>query len=206
MTQTAVPYQEELVNQGAIGLSQSTEAISAKAQEAQTVFLDLRQLIVPTGIASFWFSGEHSLPAFLRGKFSTLTLIEWLVRTQFTPTVSIRAHGEVFTAESVVLVSQSPKDEISPDAEEYARSLGIYGSLLRSQELARCAIPEIRALRIERYDDPEEGGHSVIRFEIVTSKTVEEVLQLDDELQDLFCREIPPRHQPYFAITYHFEK
>lgn len=206
MTQAAVPYQEELVTQGAIGLSQWTEAMPGKAQEAQVVFSSLRELMEPTGIVSFWFSGEHSLPALLRSKFWGITLIEGLVHTKLTSTVSIRVHEVGFTAESGILVSQPLKDEISPDAEEYARSLGIYGSLLRSQELVRHLVPELRALRIDRHDDPEEGGYSVVRFNVVTSESVEKVLQLDDQLQDVFCGEIPPRHQPYFAFTYDFEK
>lgn len=97
------------------------------------------------------------------------------------------------------------RETVSPQAEEYARSLGAYGSLIQSKKLVRETFPTLRRLAIDRENDPDEGGHPVVRFTITTPEPVERVLELDDQLLDAFCREIPPRHQPYLTFTYQFE-
>lgn len=94
------------------------------------------------------------------------------------------------------------REVISPAAEEYARSLGAYGSLILAKELVRKTFPSRQGLTIDREEDPDEGGYPVIRLTITTPDPVERVLEQDDQLQRAFCRRIPPRHQPYFAITY----
>jgi hypothetical protein len=202
MTQAALLYQDDLGNQGGIGLSHPARAISAKAQEVQPALSWVKQLMAGIPTELFLSGVETSLRASLAGGMSALTLIERLVGFPS----SIARHEEDLASENIPLFFPSSKDEISAGAEEYARPLGIYGSLLRSQEIVWCVIPELKKLRIDRYDDREEGGYSVIRLEIVTSKAAREIAQLDDQLQDIFCREIPPRHQPYFAFTYQFEK
>lgn len=98
------------------------------------------------------------------------------------------------------------RETVTPRAEEYAKSLGAYGSLLLAKKLVSEKVPNLRRLTIEREDDPDEGGHPVIRFTITTPEPVERILELDDQLLDAFCREIPPRHQPYFVFTYQFEE
>lgn len=94
------------------------------------------------------------------------------------------------------------REVVSPAAEEYAKSLGAYGSLILTKKLIWETIPNLRHLSIDRQEDLDEGGYPVVRFTITTPDPVERVLEQDDQLQRAFCRRIPPRHQPYFAITY----
>ncbi len=94
------------------------------------------------------------------------------------------------------------REVVSLAAEEYARSLGAYGSLILTKKLVWETIPNLRHLSIDRQEDLDEGGYPVIRFTITTPDPVERVLEQDDQLQRAFCHRIPPRHQPYFAITY----
>jgi len=49
-------------------------------------------------------------------------------------------------------------------------------------------------LTIDREDDLDEGGYPVIRFTITTTEPVEQVLELDDQLLNRFCGDIPPKH------------
>jgi len=97
------------------------------------------------------------------------------------------------------------REAVSPAAEEYAKSLGVYGSLILSKKLVWETFPNLRHLSIGREEDMEEGVHPVIRFTITTPDSVERVLELDDQLKSAFCRMTPPRHQPRFSFTYQFE-
>ena len=98
------------------------------------------------------------------------------------------------------------RETISPQAVEYTKSLGAYGSLVMAKKLVWETFPNLRRLTVSREEDPEEGGHPVTRFTITTSEPVERVLDLNDELLDAFCRDIPARHQSYFAFTFEPEE
>ncbi len=194
MTEAAVLYPHDLENQLGIGLSHST---SDKTQEINPALSWVKKLLTATPVESNLFGAETTFREFFAGALSALPF-EGLAGSRF----SSIGKGEELASEDIPLVFPSSRDEIAPDAEEYARHLGICGSLLRTQEMVWRVVPRLKCLRIDRYDDPEEEGQSLIRMTIVTSEPVERVVLLDDQLQDIFCAEIPPRHQPYFAFTY----
>ena len=111
----------------------------------------------------------------------------------------------VLSSRAFPMTQLEVREVTSPAAEEYARSLGAYGSLILARNLVWETFPVLGRLSIDRQEDLDEGGYPVIRFTITTPDPVERVLDLDDQLKNAFCRMTPPRHQPYFTSTYQFE-
>ena len=136
-----------------------------------------------------------------------IAIITAQIQQQQSYAQAIKAHAPMMLQAAVVDTLQRTfqterREVVSPGAEKYAKSLGAYGSLILTKKLIWETIPNLRHLSIDRQEDLDEGGYPVVRFTITTPDPVERVLEQDDQLQRAFCRRIPPRHQPYFAITY----
>jgi len=200
MTDAALLSQYDLENQAGGGSIFSKSAATSNVQRIYPV-LWAKQFIADTSLESLFLDVGITYREVFASALSALPFGR-LGGSRY----SAVGHVEELVSENMAHVIPSSRDEISPDAEEYARHLGIFGSLLRAQEIVWCVVPQSRCLRIDRYDDPEEEGQSLIRMTIMTSERADRVVQLDDQLEDIFCTEIPSRHQPYFAFTYQFEK
>ena len=94
---------------------------------------------------------------------------------------------------------------ITPAAEEYARSHGLYGALVLAKKTVHELLPSMRALSIDLKQDPDEGGYPSIGFTITIKEPVAHVLELDDALQDALYDRIPTEYLPYFSFAYRFE-
>ncbi len=94
---------------------------------------------------------------------------------------------------------------VTPAAEKYARSLGLYGALVLTKGLVRETIPVMKALTVDKKMDPDDGGYSTICFTITIPESVDRALELDDALQDVLYDRLPSDALFYFTFTYRFE-
>jgi hypothetical protein len=93
-------------------------------------------------------------------------------------------------------------ETITPAAENFAREKGLAESLLQAKELVRRVHTSARGLFVDLEPDLDEEGNPTIRFHITTDEPVERVLELNNALEDAFCREIPARDRVYLSYTY----
>lgn len=93
---------------------------------------------------------------------------------------------------------------VTPNAEKYSKSLGLYGALLRTTEIVHKVLPTSRALNVDMKTDPEEKGYTTICFSITTAESVESVLRLDDALKDELYDSIPADDRLYLSFIYNF--
>ncbi|MFQ5853695.1 MAG: hypothetical protein ACE5JU_24315 [Candidatus Binatia bacterium] len=117
----------------------------------------------------------------------------------------VRAAGEQPAPIGLHIDSPTFPIIITPDATKHSKSLGLYGSLVRTTEIVHKALPSSKALNVDVKKDPEEGGHPTICFAITIAESVDRVLELDDALQDTLYDFLPPDHHPHLSFTYHFE-
>jgi len=159
------------------------------------------------------YAGTHETRRLLAHTFAGITTIAAQIQglQSFAQTIqALKAQPPAVLRTAVTDTLQRTlqteiREVTAPAAEEYAKSLGVYGSLILTKKLIWETIPHLRHLSIDREEDMEEGGYSVIRFTITTPDPVERVLDLDDQLQNAFCRMTPPRHQSHFSFTYQFD-
>jgi len=64
------------------------------------------------------------------------------------------------------LANHAILETVTPEAEEYARSLGLYDALLVTRELTLQMLPSTRGLQIDVEHDPEEDGYATIGLTI----------------------------------------
>jgi hypothetical protein len=99
----------------------------------------------------------------------------------------------------------APLEIVARAAEEYAKSLGLYGTLVLTRGLVWAMMPSIRALYVDLVEDPDEGEYPTIRFTIMIPDPVEDVLQLDRSLQKVIYQHLPSRALMHFSFFYRFE-
>jgi len=103
-------------------------------------------------------------------------------------------------------VSSSVTGVITPAAEKFARSLGIYGTLVIVRELVREKMQDVMtALHIDRKDDPDEQDASGICLTIFTKSSVDTMLDRDDDLQLAVVNRVSARASVQFSFAYQFE-
>jgi len=103
------------------------------------------------------------------------------------------------------LPTLSNPETVAPDAEKYAKSLGLYGALMLTKTIVREIFPMMTALALDKKQDPDDEGYSTICFTITTSASVNRVMELDDALQDILYERTPVDALLYFSFTYRFE-
>ena len=96
-------------------------------------------------------------------------------------------------------------DTITAAAENFAKTKGIYESLLHAKQIVRKMIPAIRALVVDVEEDPEEGGYTTICFQIETRQPVDRLLASDEALEDALIQEIPANDRCLFSFKYRFQ-
>ncbi len=133
-------------------------------------------------------SKEQAIDAFRR-------LVEWEVRVTGERAAPIGLHVDSPIFPIVV----------TPNAAKYAKSLGLYGSLVRTTEIVHKVLPTSRSLNVDVKKDPEEGGYPTICFAITTAESVDHVLELDDALKDALYESIPGNDRLYLSFIYRFE-
>lgn len=134
------------------------------------------------------FSRERSIDAFRH-------LAQW----------GVRSAGERPASIGLRIDSPSFPIVITPNAEKFSKSLGLYGSLVRTTEIVHKILPTSKALNVDVKKDPDEGGYPTICFAITIAESVDRVLELDDALQDMLYDSLPTDHRPHLSFTYHFE-
>ena len=100
---------------------------------------------------------------------------------------------------------RSGTDIITPAAEEYAKSLGVYGALILTKEVMHNIISSMRALVVDVKEDHEEEDYATICFAVIVHDSVEQVMKFDDTLQDTLYERLPAQALPYFSFSYRFE-
>jgi hypothetical protein len=113
-----------------------------------------------------------------------------------------QSNGGVPTA--LAFASRSDTEIITPAAEEYAKSLGVYGALILTKEVVHQIISSMRALAVDVKEDYEED-YATICFTIVVHDSVEQVMKFDDTLQETLYERLPAQALPYFSFSYRFE-
>jgi len=99
----------------------------------------------------------------------------------------------------------SVPETTTPAAEKYARSLGMYGSVILTKKIVRDTIPLMKALYVDLKADPDEGGFPTICFAITFRESVDRAVELDDALQDTLFDQIPTDHRVHLSFAYHLE-
>lgn len=118
----------------------------------------------------------------------------------------IRVGGEQPAAIGIKIPSHTFPQIFTPAAMKYARSLGLYGSLVMTTQIILENFSPPGAIHVDVKKDPDEGGYTTICFTITTTESVDRVLELDDVLQDALYDRIQPDHHSYISFAYHFEK
>jgi hypothetical protein len=103
------------------------------------------------------------------------------------------------------LYVRAPLEIFARTAEEYAKSLGLYGTLVLTKGFVWAMMPSMRALYVDLVEDPDEGEYPTIRFTIMIPDPVEDVLQLDRSLQKVIYQHLPSRALMHFSFLYQFE-
>ena len=116
----------------------------------------------------------------------------------------VRIKGERAAPIGLHIGSPTPSIIVTPDATKYARSLGMYGSLVRTIEILQKVLTTSKALNVDVKTDPEEKGYTTICFSITTAESVESVLHLDDVLKDELYDSIPADDRLYLSFIYNF--
>jgi hypothetical protein len=94
---------------------------------------------------------------------------------------------------------------VTADAEGYARTHGLFGSLVAVRELISRAVPTPAGLQVElRPEVDEEGIDPTLCFVVSTTETAERVAEADDRLQELLFQHVPAEHRLQLAVTYRF--
>jgi len=106
---------------------------------------------------------------------------------------------------ALALSYYSNTDMIMPAAEEYAKSIGVYGALILTKEIVHETIPSLKALVIDVKEDPEDEGYTTVCFTITVHDSVEQVMKFDNALQDTLYERLPSQALPYFSFSYRFE-
>ena len=100
---------------------------------------------------------------------------------------------------------QTMPETITPAAENFARERGLAEPLLQTKELVRRILPGARGLFVDLEEDLDDEENPTIRFHITTAESVDRVMELNNALEDAFCREIPAQHRVFFSYTYRLE-
>ena len=102
------------------------------------------------------------------------------------------------------LRTHAVSETVTPAAENYAKSLEIYDSLLLTKRIVREIMPSIKALDVDLARDPEEDGYSTIRLTITTPEPVDRVLELNAALQGALFERLPAKPRIYLSFAYRF--
>lgn len=95
--------------------------------------------------------------------------------------------------------------EVSDEAERFAKTHGLWGSLVVLKSLVVRQRDLISAVRVDLISDAEVSNWFTLCFCLQTSAGVLEVLELDNRLRDLMIESIPADDLIYFAIRFQFD-
>jgi hypothetical protein len=175
------------------------EATTRERKQRATQLLDL-------GLAQHMALAEESAPRQTRtnelvhpGSWALLSSYQkppgWILTSLGSPTEFLGSGLSVHI----------PLERVAHAAEEYAKSLGLYGPLVLTRGIIWAMMPSIRALYADLVEDPDEGEYLTIRFTITIPNPVEDVLQLDRSLQRALYQHLPARALMHFSFMYQFE-
>lgn len=114
-------------------------------------------------------------------------------------------------AKQIELPSREPfrlerRETIIPEAEEHAKTIGVYGSLKLATETVHDIMPYVRGLTIDLVKDPEgEDDDPTICFYLTVRESVDRMLELDDALQRALFDRLPAKDRLHFSFIYDFE-
>jgi hypothetical protein len=95
--------------------------------------------------------------------------------------------------------------EVSDETELFARSHGLWGSLILIKELIlRGGGCVVLAIKVNLRADPDVRDRYVIEFNIHTDRTVADVLAFDADLQGAIFEKVPVEQQTHFAVRFDF--
>jgi hypothetical protein len=98
-----------------------------------------------------------------------------------------------------------PAVEVLDEAEVFARSHGLWGSLILIKQLIlRGGRRVVLAINVNLLADADVRGRYVIEFNIRTNRTVAEVLAFDADLQGAIFEKVPVEQQIHFAVRFDF--
>lgn len=98
-----------------------------------------------------------------------------------------------------------PRDTVLPRAVEYAKTIGVYGSIFLAVDAIKEVLPSSRVISVDAKDDPDEGGYKIICFSITVRENVEKLVELNRLLQSTLYERVPNDHLAYLAFAYKFE-
>lgn len=97
-------------------------------------------------------------------------------------------------------------ERIDLAAEKYARSVGMYGSLVLTKQILREKMGSaMAALNVNLREDPDSDGYITICFTVTLRVSVDQALELDDALQETLIERIPPNDRICLSFSYDFK-
>ncbi len=103
-------------------------------------------------------------------------------------------------------ISPVPTQIISMSAEEHAKQLGIYDSLVIAMSVLKEKMSSrLLALFVDFKEDPEDNDAGTICLTATLRVSVDEALELDDSVQNELIERIPPTDRIYISVFYNFE-
>lgn len=97
-------------------------------------------------------------------------------------------------------------ERIELAAEKYARSVGLYGSLVLAKQIIREQLAScLSGISVDLREDPDDVDYATVCFVLQIRESAERMLELDQALQETMIEKIPARDLVHISILYRFE-
>jgi hypothetical protein len=97
-------------------------------------------------------------------------------------------------------------ETVTPAAERYAKSLGIYGFVILVKSILKQTMrSSLLALYVDLREDPDDHTSKTICFYATVRLSADEAIELDESVQSQLVASIPPVDRVHLSISYEFK-